>query len=78
MFACFKSARGRLLVAAAAVFGLYLVIWHGVHLAAALPFFVILACPLLHVFMHGGHRQGSGHGSEPPPDRQVKSDREEN
>ena len=59
MFACFKSPSSWLLVAAAAALGLYLVIWHSVHLAAALPFIVLLACPLLHMFMHGGH---GGHG----------------
>ncbi len=77
MFACFKSPRGWLLVAAAAALGLYLVIWHSVHLAAALPFLVILACPLLHVFMHGGHRHDHGGGDKPPAHRQTKGDQDE-
>lgn len=33
---------------------------HQVHLLGALPWLILLACPLLHVFMHGGH----GHGSK--------------
>ncbi len=78
MFACFNSPRGWLLVAAAAALGLYLVIWHGVHLAAALPFLVILACPLLHVLMHGGHRHDHGAGDKPPANRQTKGDQNEN
>jgi hypothetical protein len=35
-----------------------------------LPFLLILACPLLHVFMHGKHGGHGGHGGEadaPPP-----------
>lgn len=37
----------------------YLVAEHRAHVAGALPFLVVLACPLLHMFMHGGH---GGHG----------------
>lgn len=28
---------------------------HWVHLAGILPWFLILLCPLMHLFMHGGH-----------------------
>lgn len=38
---------------------LYLVAEHRLHLAAVLPYVVLLACPLMHLF-HGGH---GGHGS---------------
>jgi len=34
---------------------------HRLHLLGALPWLILLACPLLHVFMHGGH---AGHGKE--------------
>ncbi len=78
MFACFKSPRGWLLVAAAAALGLYLVIWHSVHLAAALPFIVLLACPLLHVLMHGGHRHEHGAGKTPPARPQTKGSQDQN
>jgi hypothetical protein len=43
------------LLVIAVVVGGYFVIWHQQHVAAALPFLVILACPLMHLFMHGGH-----------------------
>jgi hypothetical protein len=36
---------------------LYLFVWHGEHVAALLPFAVILLCPLSHLFLH---RHGSG------------------
>ena len=46
----------------AALLGGYLVIWHGAHLAVALPFLVLAACPLIHIFMHNGH--GHHHGQD--------------
>lgn len=36
----------------AAAFILY---WHWQHAIDALPFLVVLACPLMHLFMHHGH-----------------------
>jgi hypothetical protein len=62
MFSCFKSYRGWALLGLAILLGGYLVIWHGAHLAAVLPFVVLAACPLMHVFMHGGH--GHHHGQD--------------
>jgi hypothetical protein len=33
------------------------------HFLGALPYLLLLACPLIHVFMHGGHGGlGGGHG----------------
>jgi Protein of unknown function (DUF2933) len=46
MFSCFKSYRGWAALGFA-VLGGYLVVWHGAHLAAALPFLVLVACPYL-------------------------------
>ena len=37
----------------------YLIAEHRAHLLGWLPWLLILACPLLHVFMHGKH---GGHG----------------
>ena len=31
-----------------------------------LPWLLLLACPFLHVFMHGGHRGHGGAGAEGP------------
>ncbi len=41
------------LVVAAA--GAYLLITHTGHVLGALPYLLLLACPLMHVFGHGGH-----------------------
>ncbi len=37
---------------------------HRVHFLGALPFAILLLCPLIHVFMHRGHGHG-GHGGDP-------------
>jgi hypothetical protein len=39
---------------------------HQAHLLGALPWLILIACPLLHLFMHGGHGHGGkgGHGGD--------------
>ncbi len=66
MFSCFSSYRGWMVLGLAALMGGYLVIWHGAHLVAALPFLVLAACPLMHVIMHRGH--GHHHGQDAAKD----------
>jgi len=35
---------------------------HRAHILGAVPYLLLLACPLMHLFMHGGHgRHASGH-----------------
>jgi len=58
--------RGSFLATAPAAF--LLVSEHRAHALGYLPFLLLLACPLLHVFMHGGHGQG-GHGGHAGPGR---------
>ena len=41
-----------------AALGVYLFVNHTGHIAAALPYLLLMACPLMHLFMHGGHRHG--------------------
>lgn len=38
-----------------AVGGFYLVTEHWAHLLGILPWLLLLACPLMHLFMHHGH-----------------------
>lgn len=40
---------------------------HTSHVFVALPYLILLACPFMHLFMHGGH---GGHGSDSGRDRQ--------
>lgn len=37
---------------------------HWEHVAGKWPYLLLLACPLMHVFMHGGHDHGSHHAAE--------------
>ncbi|MDI1252525.1 DUF2933 domain-containing protein [Thermomonas sp.] len=53
------------LVGFAMVAGFFLLSEHRAHVFGVLPFLLILACPLMHLFHgHGGHR---GHGKHDRP-----------
>ena len=45
----------------------FLLTEHLAHVVGALPFLLLLACPLMHVFMHHGHG-GHGHHRHHKPD----------
>ena len=46
-----------------AVAGYFLLTEHRAHFFGALPYLLLLACPLMHIFMHSGHGgHGGGHG----------------
>lgn len=42
----------------------FLLTEHLAHVVGALPYLLLLACPLMHVFMHGGHGGHGGHGHQ--------------
>lgn len=48
----------------AIVAGYFLVTEHTVHVLSALPLLLFLSCPLMHLFMHHGHKPGR-HGGGP-------------
>lgn len=39
---------------------------HRAHLLGALPYLLLLSCPLIHIFMHHGHGHGHDHGGSSP------------
>ena len=45
------------LVVIGGVAAYFLLTEHLAHVVGALPFLLLLACPLMHIFMHGGHGQ---------------------
>ena len=51
------------------VLGFFLFTEHRAHLFGALPFLLLLLCPLMHLFMHHGHgghdHSGTGRGASP-------------
>ena len=52
-----RYALGLLVMGGVATY--FLLSEHRAHIFGALPFLLLLACPLMHVFMHHGH---GGHG----------------
>lgn len=49
------------LIVIGAVAGYFLLTEHRAHFFGTLPFLLLLACPLMHVFMHHGHGGHSHH-----------------
>ena len=50
-----------ILVAFLAIAAFFLITEHRAHMLGALPFLLLLACPLMHLFMHHGHDTHGGH-----------------
>lgn len=57
------SWKGVVLILALAGLSYYLLTQHLEHLAIALPYLILLACPLMHIFGHG-HGGRGGHNKE--------------
>ena len=75
-----RYAIGLLVFGAVAAY--FLLSEHRAHFFGALPFLLLLACPLMHMFMHGGHgahggrpggRHGGGHGDHSDGGRGASS-----
>ena len=56
-------------LAFAGIGAFFLIAEHRAHVLPYLPWLILAACPLMHVFMHGGHGHGGhhGHGGGSPP-----------
>ena len=62
------------LIVMGAIAAYFLTSEHRAHFIGALPLLLLLACPLMHVFMHNGHGAHGGgnagrHGTSAPPER---------
>ena len=57
-----SSLANWVLIGFIAIVAFFLIVEHRAHLFDYLPFVLLLACPLMHLFMHRGH---GGHGDEP-------------
>jgi len=64
------SRTGLVTVGVVAILGFLVYTGHSAHLLGFAPFLLLLACPLMHVFMHGGHR----HRSNASDDSQALSE----
>lgn len=58
-----RSRFGLVFIAFGTVAAIYLLFEHTAHVVQYLPFAIVLLCPLMHIFMHGGHGRHGGHGS---------------
>jgi len=56
-----RSRNGVVLIGFAAIAGFFLLSEHRAHALEWLPWLLLLACPLLHLFMHNGHDGGRKH-----------------
>jgi hypothetical protein len=65
----FASRANIVLLGFLAIGGYFLVTEHWAHIVPFLPWLLLLACPLMHVFMHHGH---GGHRND--THRDVSSD----
>jgi hypothetical protein len=52
--------------------GVLLIIDHWNHVISALPYLVLLSCPLMHLFMHGGHHHHHDDKEESAKEHQHK------
>ena len=62
-----RSRFGSVLLVFLGIAAFFLVTEHKAHLFGILPYLLLLACPLLHWLMHGGHGGPAGdhkHGPE--------------
>lgn len=70
-----KSGGGGALIMLGLIVAFYFIREHWTHLGQTWPYLLLLLCPAMHLFMHGGH--GHRHST---PDRAVRpgtrSDRE--
>jgi len=68
----FASPTNLVLLGFLAIAGYFLVAEHWAHVVPYLPWVLLLACPLMHLFMHHGHG-GHGDGRRPRSDEQAGS-----
>ena len=66
-----RYALGFIVIGAVAAY--FLLTEHLAHVVGALPFLLLLACPLMHVFMHHGHHGQHGHGDPQPGENEEKT-----
>lgn len=74
-FGFWRSRTALFTFAFLAIAAFFLLSEHRAHTLGVLPFLLLLACPLLHVFMHRGHGGHGGHDQSEPPTRSDTTER---
>ncbi|WP_410498852.1 DUF2933 domain-containing protein [Chitinibacter sp. S2-10] len=67
-----RYAMGLIVIGAAA--GYFLLTEHLAHVLGALPVLLLLACPLMHIFMHHGHGGHQHHHHDEPESKKSPGD----
>jgi len=57
-----RTPSGLVLCGFLAIVAFFLLTEHTGHVFGALPYLLLAACPLMHIFMHHGHGHQHGHG----------------
>jgi hypothetical protein len=61
-----QTPSGWVLLGFLAIAAFFLISEHRAHVLGALPYVLLLLCPVLHLLMHRGHGSGHvGHGDKP-------------
>lgn len=68
-----RSWTGFVFLAFLAITIFFLVTEHTAHFLGVLPYLLLLLCPLLHLFMHGGHGEHKGHSESTGHAKHVKN-----
>ncbi len=62
-----------LVIVCVVAIGYWIYNYHLEHALGWLPYIILLLCPLMHIFMHGGHGHGGqGHNHSHNKDKQEK------
>lgn len=65
-----RSRYGIAFLVIGAIAGYFLLKEHTAHVVGLLPFLLLAACPLMHLFMHHGHGHGGhDHPGNPPEEK---------
>ena len=59
-----RQTSGLVLIGFLAIATFFLLTEHQAHVLGLLPYLLLLACPLMHLFMHHGHRGHGGKGGD--------------
>ncbi len=67
-----RSRYGLALLVFLAVIAFFLITEHTAHFLGALPYLLLAACPLMHLFMHHGHDSGAKHSKHSSTDPESR------
>lgn len=70
-----RSRSGIGLLVLGGIAAVFLLTEHLAHTLGVLPYLLLLACPVMHVFMHRGHHHGHGHAPGGKQRQEVADER---